>query len=781
MKNLTSIDNVTVVPCPHSAKEDGTCCYCGEAFEARNESTQKIYIGIYDALCDAAEGETVTMLADGEGVSYQFVYSESDAKRIILDLNGKKLGILRSDGEPLVTITDSKGGGVIQNLDTDIFTNEDLTVSDLLPSGYAFQSADGTWYDATHNAGAKKVANVSVKPQPTLTLAPESSSLTYGYNLAETTAISAAVSGADDVTVTYKWYVKDKDSSDSTFTLQDGATDSSFSFPEGKAAGDYDVKCVADCDGYVLEQTVTVTVAKADATYTAPKVIENLRYNGSSQDLITAGSATGGEMQYQLDGGAWDTQIPAADKAGTYRICYKVVGDANHNDTAEAELTVTIEKATPAPNAPLTANVTYGDAVNNTDIKGSMNAGDSTVDGSFVWENVSTYGDATDGTSKTLRATFIPKDETNYNRVEGLAVSVTVAKAAYNGTDTAAGSAKYGASNTIDLSGLLMSGGKAAIADGGITDTDRILGGTPTINGKTLTFTFNENATPDDTATVTVNVSDCKNYQNYTITVTLTVNDKNVPTVTAPAAKTLTYNGADQQLIEAAKTTGGILQYKLGTDSTWSEELPKAKNAGTFTVYYKVVGNDDYADVSEASIPVTIEKKNVTVKPKSYSITQGNEIPSFALEFDGLANGDSLNMVGAVQFTCTEADGTTPVSTQTAAGTYTITWTNPANFDFTDETNYAVMKETTGTLTISAKPSSSGSGGYSGGGASGGAPAPSEKPDQKPEKPENKPTLDRNERMNEMIRLPLQIMSTLHMPMLSRMMWLMLKNMKFFK
>lgn len=29
VKNQKTLENVTVVPCPHSMKEDGTCCYCG--------------------------------------------------------------------------------------------------------------------------------------------------------------------------------------------------------------------------------------------------------------------------------------------------------------------------------------------------------------------------------------------------------------------------------------------------------------------------------------------------------------------------------------------------------------------------------------------------------------------------------------------------------------------------------------------------------------------------------------------------------------------------------
>ncbi len=58
-------------------------------------------------------------------------------------------------------------------------------------------------------------------------------------------------------------------------------------------------------------------------------------------------------------------------------------------------------------------------------------------------------------------------------------------------------------------------------------------------------------------------------------------------TVTAPTANALTYNGAEQALVAAGKTTGGTMLYRLD-DSEWSEQLPTAKNAGEYTVWYKV-------------------------------------------------------------------------------------------------------------------------------------------------------------------------------------------------
>lgn len=114
--------------------------------------------------------------------------------------------------------------------------------------------------------------------------------------------------------------------------------------PSGVTASNYDITFNAG----------TLTVNKADAVITdTPAAIEGLVYTGAAQTLISAGSATGGELQYKLDDGAYGISLPQATDADTYIVYYKVVGDDNHNDVAETSFTVTIGGPT---NQVLTAN-----------------------------------------------------------------------------------------------------------------------------------------------------------------------------------------------------------------------------------------------------------------------------------------------------------------------------------------------------------------------------------------------------------------------------------------
>ena len=91
-------------------------------------------------------------------------------------------------------------------------------------------------------------------------------------------------------------------------------------------------------------QSVSVSIGKAAATVTkAPEAVTGLTYTGNPQDLVTAGEAEGGTMQYSTEeNGTYSTDIPTGTNAGDYTVWYKVVGDENHSDTQPVKIEVTI-------------------------------------------------------------------------------------------------------------------------------------------------------------------------------------------------------------------------------------------------------------------------------------------------------------------------------------------------------------------------------------------------------------------------------------------------------
>ncbi len=137
------------------------------------------------------------------------------------------------------------------------------------------------------------------------------------------------------------------------------------------------------------------------------------------------------------------------------------------------------------------------------------------------------------------------------------------------------------------------------------------------------------------TYTLTFTVAETDNYYGDTESVSVTVN-KADPTVTAPAAKTLTHTGAAQELVTAGSVTGvdgTDLRMEYSLDQTaWSEEIPTGTNIGSYTVWYRGVGDENHNDVAAASVEVTINRRA--------SNSSGSSRGDYAVSPEKSANGE---------------------------------------------------------------------------------------------------------------------------------------------
>ena len=133
--------------------------------------------------------------------------------------------------------------------------------------------------------------------------------------------------------------------------------------------------------------------------------------------------------------------------------------------------------------------------------------------------------------------------------------------------------------------------------------------------------------------------------------------------VTAPAVKTgLVYNGKEQALLGTLPASStGTVQYSLdGTNYTGTP--PTGKEAGTYTVSYKVVGDKNHLDVAAQSIQVKIEKLDITVTAENKTSRVGQALAELTYTYTPeLAAGDA--------FTGTLGTNANP----DAAGSYSIT------------------------------------------------------------------------------------------------------------
>ncbi len=191
---------------------------------------------------------------------------------------------------------------------------------------------------------------------------------------------------------------------------------------------------------------------------------------------------------------------------------------------------------------------------------------------------------------------------------------------------------------------------------------------------------------------------------NYTgiITGTLHFTVVNLPAATittAPAAKTgLTFNGTEQVLVNAGSgiTTGCTLQYKLEGGS-YNAELPKATNAGSYTVYYKVKGNNTtHSDSSEQSFTVTIAPKTVTaavsVEPTSYTYTGEAIVPTTVTVKDG------TTVIPASEYTVTYGN-----NTNAGKATVTVKDQDGGNYVVSGTATFTITKAELSGVTVSLK------------------------------------------------------------------------------
>ena len=209
------------------------------------------------------------------------------------------------------------------------------------------------------------------------------------------------------------------------------------------------------------------------------------------------------------------------------------------------------------------------------------------------------------------------------------------------------------------------------VLDGEITATPITFGqilrvstitGTMKDDGKTVEGTFewtNPSTKPDKAGDYQAEwtFTPAEGYEEYataTGTVTIKVN-KATPTFNAPTAQeNLTYTGQEQALITAGSvTSGGTMQYSLTENGTYSPDTPTGTDAGAYTVWYRVIGDENHNDTTPASVAVRIGQKpltitGVTAVSKPYDGTTNAGIPS--VTFDGVTLNRGTDYTVAASF-----------------------------------------------------------------------------------------------------------------------------------
>ena len=227
---------------------------------------------------------------------------------------------------------------------------------------------------------------------------------------------------------------------------------------------------------------------------------------------------------------------------------------------------------------------------------------------------------------------------------------------------------------TVTAPTITVSGAPFVYTGSAITPTVTVtddLGNT--IDSKEYTVSYKDN-TNAGTATITITDKDGGNYIVSGST-TFTIEKAASAIAAAPAAKTgLSYNGKEQELITAGTATGGTVKYRLGTTGEFSAAIPKAANAGEYTVYYYVEGDANHNSQKEVqSLTVSIAKAAVTVTAANKSAFVGDAAPELSKPVEGtdytvsgLFGTDKLT--GTVKLAYVDANGNAITPNMAATG-----------------------------------------------------------------------------------------------------------------
>lgn len=339
-------------------------------------------------------------------------------------------------------------------------------------------------------------------------------------------------------------------------------------------------------------------------------------YNGQSQKptvTVTLGDKTLTE----------DTDYTVSFSGDTTNVGVVTVtikGTGNYTGEATNKPSYTINKATPTltwsegsqtlPYTGSSADITAPtvNLVNNETYSG-------TISYKYKTEDAGTYteGLPIDAGTYTVMASIAAQG--NYTAASG-ELTLTIKKAAASGTASAVAGLTYnGQAQNLVTAGAVTGGTMQYSTDGSNYSTTIPTG--INVGGYSVWYYVKGDANHTDSEPVKITVTIAKAAAKVTKT---------------PAANTLTYNGEAQALATAGEADGGTLVYSLEKDGDYDAAIPTGTNAGSYSIWYKVVGDANHSDTDPVQVEVTIKKADPDVTaPDGLTATYGDTLSDVAL------------------------------------------------------------------------------------------------------------------------------------------------------
>ena len=452
--------------------------------------------------------------------------------------------------------------------------------------------------------------------------------------------------------------------------------------------------------------TATVKVDKAQqngkvsmAGYTYGQTPSTPTLTDRTGDLnaqVTYGYAVAGSGSVQT----WDISNPPALNAGTYRMFARIGATSNYYEYNAKYCEFVVAKAAPSYTKPTGLTAKYGQTL--ADVKLSNPEGN--LDGTWSWMDSSESVGGASTAAKKFMAKFTPTDTENYNMVENIELEVMVNKADGRNLKTVELEQKYTDASehtyTPDWpefpSGQVWSyNSEYSVSTGSnATLTKHDLAA----DGSLLTYAIS-GGKAGDKITITLKAS-CNNYEDFTITLTITLTEKDNQQALRITGGTTVVYGQTLQLGTSGGSGTGAVTYAVtnGTGEATIDATGKLTpvKVGKVKVSATKAGDASYNSVTSAEVEITITRATPTGAPKYTAITTSGKTLADA----GLTvTGSTLNPNAGTLVWVDNAGNVLPGTTAVAANT-TYKWL----FTPTDA-NYTTL---TGSIELYHKSSSSG-------------------------------------------------------------------------
>ena len=452
-----------------------------------------------------------------------------------------------------------------------------------------------------------------------------------------------------------------------------------------------------------ISYTLTVapkTLTKDDLTYSGPitKVYDGSNSAPSDLTVFVKPTSLVGSDTLTITGSAKYNSKDVKD-ADTITFTPDAITTGNYRLAATEVLTITdasITKATPTYKKPTGVTAKYGQTLGDIALANP----EGTTPGTWSWQTPQTVLDKIG--SYTYDANFKP-DDPNYKGVVGAAITVTVGKADGNNLKTVELTQKYTDASehtyTPDWSGL--PNGQTWSYGCESSSTLLIKKDVSAESGK-LTYAIS-GGKAGDTVTITLKAS-CNNYEDFTITLTITLTEKDDQQALKLTGGTTVVYGQTLQLGTSGGSGTGAVTYTI-TDVDGQATIDadgKLTPVKVGTVKVKVTKAEDanYNAITSAEVEITITKATPTGEPKYTEITtSGKTLADAALTLDGSTLKPNTGTLEWVDDKGNVLSNDTKVEANT-----TYKW----RFTPTDG-NYTVL---TGSIELYHKSSSGGSGWY---------------------------------------------------------------------